>query len=71
MTAPQDTPASDTTLPRPQRRLLARLFNALTTPICVDGRELLTFQEAKRYLLSLAPEAREAAYQAIKSQAGR
>ncbi|MED5546347.1 hypothetical protein [Novosphingobium decolorationis] len=71
MTTPQDTPPSDTTLPRPQRRLLARLFNARTTPICVDGRELLTFQEAKRYLLSLEPEPREAAYHAIKTQAER
>lgn len=71
MTAPQETPASDTTLLRPQRRLLARLFNARTTPICVDGHELLTFQDAKRYLLSLEPEPREAAYEAIKTQGDR
>ncbi|TYC92506.1 hypothetical protein [Novosphingobium sp. BW1] len=71
MTASEDTPANDTTLVRAQRRLLARLFNARTTPICVDGHEFLTFQEAKRYLLALEPEAREAAYQAMKTQGER
>ncbi|MCJ2183158.1 hypothetical protein MTR62_10705 [Novosphingobium sp. 1949] len=63
--APGDKPD---TLPRPQRRLLARLFNARTQPVVVNEHEFLTFQQAKRYLLSLEPDAREAAYQAMKKQ---
>ncbi|MBT0669945.1 hypothetical protein HT136_16385 [Novosphingobium profundi] len=74
MTEPQPTPdphAEAEALTRPQRRLLRRLFNGRTEPIVVDGRALLTFQEAKRYLLSLEPDAREAAYQTIRSQGER
>ena len=58
-------------LARPQRRLLARLFNARSEPVLVEGREFLTFQQAKRYLMSLEGEAREAAYLAMKAQADR
>jgi hypothetical protein len=64
MTSEQDTP----TLSRPQRRLLCRLYNGRTDPIVVDGKPFLTFKEASRYLLSLPPEARDAAYGQMKAQ---
>lgn len=62
---PDDKPDA---LSRPQRRLLARLFHGSSEPVVVEEREFHTFQEAKRYLLSLEPDAREAAYQAMKKQ---
>ncbi|WP_421836579.1 hypothetical protein [Novosphingobium sp.] len=38
-------------------------------PISADGRPFLTYKEASRYLLSLAPEARELAYAQMKGGA--
>ena len=60
---------AEAALTRPQRRLLRRIYNGRTVPIVVDGRPFLTFREASRYLLTLAPEARDAAYLAMRGQA--
>lgn len=62
----QDCPRS---LDRPQRRLLRRIYNGRTVPIVVDDRPFLTYKEASGYLLSLPDDAREQAYQAMKSGA--
>ncbi|WP_062343540.1 hypothetical protein [Novosphingobium sp. CCH12-A3] len=56
-------------LTRPQRRLLRRIYNGRAVPIVVDGKPFLTFKEASRYLLTLSPEAREAAYLEMRGQA--
>lgn len=56
-------------LSRPQRRLLCRIYNGRTAPIIADGRPFLTYKAAREYLLSLPPEARDAAYVAMKDQA--
>lgn len=64
------TEDAETALPRPQRRLLRRIYNGRTVPIVVDGCEFLTFRDASRHLLALPPEAREAAYLEMKRQAG-
>jgi hypothetical protein len=61
--------AQDEGLARPHRRLLRRIFNGRTVPIVVDDRPFLTYKQAAGYLLSLAPEAREAAYLAMKAAA--
>ena len=45
------------------------MFNGRTAPIIADGNPFLTYKEASRYLLSLAPEAREQAYAQMKSGA--
>jgi hypothetical protein len=55
-------------LSRPQRRLLCRIYNGRTEPIMADGRPFLTYKAARQYLLSLSPEARDAAYLAMKDQ---
>jgi hypothetical protein len=55
-------------LSRPQKRLLKRLYNGRMIPVVVEGLSFLTYREAARYLLSLAPEPREAAYAAMKAQ---
>lgn len=68
MTTEQDTPQDIASLSRPQRRLLCRLYNGRTVPIVADGRPFLTYREASRYLQSLPPEAREAAYAEMKAQ---
>jgi hypothetical protein len=60
---------AEAALTRPQRRLLRRIYNGRTVPIVVDGRPFLTFREASRYLLTLTPEARDAAYLAMRGQA--
>jgi hypothetical protein len=60
----------DQSLGRTQRRLLRRIYNGRTVPIIADGRPFLTFQEASRYLLSLTPEARDKAYEDMRSGAG-
>ncbi|MFT3966774.1 MAG: hypothetical protein QM690_12930 [Sphingobium sp.] len=60
------TDDEDPSLDRPQRRLLRRLFNGRTVPVVADGKPFLTYREAARYLLSLPPEAREAAYAQMK-----
>ena len=63
------TDDEDLSLTRMQRRLLRRIYNGRTIPIVADGRPFLTFKEASRYLQSLPPEAREAAYVQMKEQA--
>lgn len=45
------------------------MFNGRTVPISADGRPFLTYKEASRYLLSLAPEARVQAYGQMKRAA--
>lgn len=64
------TDDDDTALSRPQRRLLRRIYNGRTEPIVVEGQAFLTYKEASRHLLSLTEDAREAAYQEMKRQAG-
>lgn len=49
--------------------MLRRIYNGRTVPIIVDGRPLLSYKEASRYLLSLTGEAREKAYADMKSGA--
>lgn len=63
------TNEDEPSLERSQRRFLRRIFNGRSIPIIADGRPFLTYGEASRYLLSLTPEAREAAYVAMKAQA--
>ena len=58
----------DQPLSRPQRRLLRRIYNGRTVPIMADGRPFVTYKEASRYLVSLPPEPREAAYAQMKQQ---
>ena len=52
----------DQALERAQRRLLRRVYNGRSTPIVIEGTPLRTYREASRYLLSLAPDARESAF---------
>lgn len=59
----------ETGLARPQRRLLRRIFNGRIVPIVADEKTFLTYKDATRYLQSLPPEAREAAYLAMKTAA--
>jgi hypothetical protein len=59
----------DPFLSRSQRRSLRRIYNGRTVPIIVDGRLFLTYKEASRHLQSLSPQARDAAYAAMKEQA--
>lgn len=56
-------------LGRTERRFLRRIFNGRTVPIVADGQRFLTYKEASRYLLSLPPDARDAAYAQMKSEA--
>jgi hypothetical protein len=63
------TEARDQSLGRAQRRLLRRIFNGRLVPVIVDEMPFLTYKEASRYLLSLTPEAREAAYGKLKRHA--
>lgn len=68
-TAPEtETAEAEAALTRPQRRLLRRIYNGRTVPIVVDGKPFLTFREASRYLLTLSPEARDAAYLEMRGQ---
>lgn len=60
---------SDPTLSRTQRRLLRRIYNGRSVPIIADGRPFLTYADASRYLQSMAPQARDAAYAEMKEQA--
>ncbi|SMC49619.1 hypothetical protein [Novosphingobium sp. B1] len=64
-----DNPDAEAALSRPQRRLLRRIYNGRTVPIEVDGKPFLTFKDASRYLLALAPDEREAAYLQMRAQA--
>ena len=59
----------DHLLSRPQRRFLRRIYNGRTVPIVADGRAFLTFKDAREYLQSLAPEARDTAYAEMRAQA--
>ena len=56
------TKEDDQALTRTQRRLLRRIYNGRSVPVIADGRPFLTYKDASRYLQSLAPEARDAAY---------
>lgn len=63
------TEDDDHSLTRPQRRLLRRIYNGRTTPIVADGQSFQTYKDASRYLRALDPQAREAAYAAMKDGA--
>jgi hypothetical protein len=63
------TEEEDQALSRSQRRSLRRIYNGRSVPIIADGRPFLTFKEASRYLQSLAPQDRDAAYAEMKEQA--
>ena len=63
------TNEDDPGLTRAQKRLLRRIYNGRSIPLVTDGKAFLTCKEASRYLLSLAPEARAAAYDSMKEQA--
>jgi hypothetical protein len=63
------TNEDDPSLTRAQSRFLRRIYNGRSVPIIVDGRPFLTYRDASRYLLSLAPQARDAAYAEMKAQA--
>ena len=65
------TEETDQALGRAQRRLLRRIFNGRTAPVIAEGRPFLTYKEASRYLLSLAPEARDQAFLAIRSSVAK
>jgi len=56
-------------LTRAQNRLLRRIYNGRSVPIVAAGRPFLTYKDASRYLQSLAPHARDAAYAEMKEQA--
>lgn len=55
-------------LTRPQKRVLKRLYNGRTIPVIVEQKPFLTYRDATRFLLALPPDAREAAYAAMKAQ---
>lgn len=59
----------DRSLSRSQRRSLRRIYNGRSVAIIADGRRFLTFKDASRYLQSLAPQARDAAYAEMKEKA--
>lgn len=63
------TDEHDPSLSRTQRRLLRRIYNGRAIPIIADGKPFLTYKDASRYLASLTPEAREAAYAEMKEHA--
>ncbi len=63
------TAEDNESLSRPQRRLLRRIYNGRTVAIVVDGRPFLTYKQASQYLKALPPEARDAAYIAMKDSA--
>jgi hypothetical protein len=63
------TDDDDASLNRTQRRFLRRIYNGRSVPIVADGRPFLTYKEASRYLQSLPPEARDAAYAQMREQA--
>ncbi len=45
------------------------MFNGRTVPINANGKSFLTFKAASQYLQTLTPEARDAAYAAMKADA--
>jgi len=63
------TEEDDQLLSRSQRRSLRRIYNGRSVPIIADGRDFLTFKDARDYLQSLAPEARDAAYAEMRERA--
>lgn len=63
-----ETTEDEQALSRTQRRLLRRIYNGRSVPIVADGRPFLTFREARQYLETLTPEARDAAYAVMKAQ---
>jgi len=63
------TNEDDGSLTRAQKRFLRRIYNGRSIPIIADGKPFLTYKDASKYLLSLEPLARDAAYDAMKQQA--
>lgn len=63
------TNEDDPSLTRAQKRFLRRIYNGRTIPIIADGKPFLTYKDASQYLLSLEPQARGTAYDAMKEQA--
>jgi hypothetical protein len=63
------TKEDDPSLTRKQKRLLRRIYNGRSVALVADGRPFLTYRDASRYLRSLEPQAREAAYDEMKEQA--
>jgi hypothetical protein len=59
----------DQSLSRSQRRLLRRIYNGRSVPIIADGKPFLTYRGASKYLQSLTPQARDAAYAEMKEMA--
>lgn len=57
----------DSSLSRPQRRLLKRIYNGRTIAIIADGRPFLTYKDAAKYLLTLSVDERDAAYAEMKA----
>jgi hypothetical protein len=46
----------NSSLSRPQRRWLKRIYNGRTRPIAVHGTSFITYKQAAAYLQSLTPE---------------
>ena len=63
------TNEDDAALTRAQTRLLRRIYNGRTEPIIAAGKPFLTYRDATRFLRSLEPQARDAAYAEMKDQA--
>ena len=63
------TEKDDESLSRAQKRLLRRIYNGRSVPIIADEKPFLTYKDASRYLHSLAPEARDAAYAEMRENA--
>lgn len=64
-----DNAEDDQALSRAQRRALRRIYNGRTVPIVIEGRPFLTFREAKAWLSTLPPDARDAACAAMMAAA--
>jgi hypothetical protein len=56
-------------LSRTQRRSLRRICNGRAIPLVADGRQFLTYRDAKAYLEALAPEDLEAVYAEMQKSA--
>ncbi|MFM2301383.1 MAG: hypothetical protein RLZZ84_1119 [Pseudomonadota bacterium] len=63
------TNEGEPTLTRAQKRFLRRIYNGRSIPIIADGKPFLTYKDASQHLMSLEPQARDAAYAAMKEQA--
>ena len=63
------TEKDDESLSRAQKRLLRRIYNGRSVPIIADEKPFLNYKDASRYLQSLTPEARDAAYAEMRENA--